>query len=99
MTDHTSCAIRPGKPADNAYVESFNGKFRDECLNEHWFTGVDDAREQIERWRTDYNTVRPHSSLGNFTLSGRGVPRAAVLEDSSGSATGSARFSLTPTHC
>ncbi len=57
--------IRPGKPIENAYVESFNGKFRDECLNEHWFTDIGDARSKIEAWRRDYNETRPHSSLGN----------------------------------
>lgn len=57
--------IAPGKPVQNAYVESFNGKFRDECLNQHWFTGLDDARQTIEDWRQDYNKTRPHSSLGN----------------------------------
>ena len=59
--------IRPGKPVDNAFIESFNGKFRDECLNEHWFRGLTDARETIETWRLDYNDVRPHSALGNRT--------------------------------
>jgi putative transposase len=59
--------IRPGKPIENAYVESFNGKFRDECLNEHWFVNLVDAKETIERWRVDYNTVRPHSSLDQAT--------------------------------
>jgi putative transposase len=59
--------IRPGKPIENAYVESFNGKFRDECLNEHWFISMVDAQSQIESWRVDYNTVRPHSSLQNQT--------------------------------
>ena len=59
--------IRPGKPNDNPYIESFNGKFRDECLNENWFTSLDDARATIERWRRDYNQVRPHSSLNNMT--------------------------------
>lgn len=59
--------IRPGKPIENAYVESFNGKFRDECLNEHWFVNIVDAKEAIERWRVDYNTVRPHSSLSGAT--------------------------------
>lgn len=57
--------IRPGKPVENAYVESFNGKFRDECLNEHWFTSLAHARDVIEEWRQDYNEVRPHSSLEN----------------------------------
>ena len=59
--------IQPGKPVQNAYVESFNGKFRDECLNEHWFASLDEAREVIEDWRQDYNQVRPHSSLGDLT--------------------------------
>jgi putative transposase len=59
--------IRPGKPVENAYAESFNGKFRDECLNEHWWHGLREAKETIERWRIDYNEVRPHSSLGNAT--------------------------------
>jgi hypothetical protein len=48
---------------ENAYIESFNGKFRDECLNEHWFGGLADARRIIEEWRVDYNEVRPHGSL------------------------------------
>jgi putative transposase len=59
--------IRPGKPIENAYVESFNGKFRDECLNEHWFVNLVDAKATIETWRVDYNTVRPHSSLNGET--------------------------------
>jgi putative transposase len=59
--------IRPGKPVENAYIESFNGKFRDECLNEHWFVSLRDAQEKIERWRMDYNRNRPHSSLGNLS--------------------------------
>ena len=59
--------IRPGKPNENAYIESFNGKFRDECLNEHWFLSLTHARGIIEAWRIEYNTERPHSSLGNRT--------------------------------
>src|SRR6187431_2667767 len=59
--------IRPGKPIENAYVESFNGKFRDECLNENWFLNLVDAKAAIETWRVDYNTVRPHSSLAGAT--------------------------------
>jgi len=59
--------IRPGKPNENAYIESFNGKFRDECLNEHWFISLAHARSVIEAWRIEYNTERPHSSLGNRT--------------------------------
>lgn len=58
---------RPGKPTDNAYIESFNGSFRDECLNTNWFLSLDDARQKIEAWRRDYNEFRPHSSLGNMT--------------------------------
>jgi putative transposase len=56
--------IRPGKPMENGFVESFNGKFRDECLNEQWFLSLNDAREKIEAWREEYNERRPHSSLG-----------------------------------
>ena len=59
--------IRPGKPNENAYIESFNGKFRDECLNEHWFMTMAHARRLIEAWRVEYNTERPHSSLGDLT--------------------------------
>jgi putative transposase len=59
--------IRPGKPVENAYIESFNGRLRDECLNEHWFINLDHARQVIEEWRLDYNEVRPHSSLGYLT--------------------------------
>ena len=59
--------IQPGKPVQNCYVESFNGRFRDECLNEHWFTSIDDAREIIETWRINYNEVREHGSLGGLT--------------------------------
>ena len=59
--------IDPGKPTQNCYVESFNGSLRDECLNEHAFTSLAEAREIIEAWRTDYNQVRPHKSLGKKT--------------------------------
>jgi len=59
--------IRPGKPVENAYIESFNGRFRDECLNEHWFVSMRHARQLIEEWRIEYNTERPHSSLGYLT--------------------------------
>lgn len=59
--------IEPGKPSQNAFAESFNGKFRDECLNENWFDGMPDAREKIETWRVDYNTQRPHRSLRQLT--------------------------------
>ncbi len=58
--------IEPGKPVQNAVIESFNGKMRDECLNQEWFTNLDEARISIEKWREDYNGFRPHSSLGNL---------------------------------
>lgn len=59
--------IRPGKPIENAYAESFNGRFRDECLNTNWFMNLRHARDIIEDWRKDYNEVRPHSSLNDRT--------------------------------
>lgn len=59
--------IQPGKPVQNCFVESFIGSFRDECLNLHWFVSIHDARRTIERWRKDYNRVRPHSLLGDLT--------------------------------
>jgi len=62
----TLAFIRPGKPVENCFVESFNGRFRDECLNLHWFLSLRDARRRIESWRVDYNEVRPHSALGNL---------------------------------
>lgn len=58
---------RPGKPTDNPYIESFNGSFRDECLNAHWFLSLEDAKEKIKIWRKEYNTFRPHSCLGHLT--------------------------------
>jgi putative transposase len=61
--------IRPGKPVENAYIESFNGKFRDECLNSNWFADLLHARSVIEAWRVDYNDVRPHSSLDGLAPS------------------------------
>jgi len=59
--------IEPGKPNQNAYVESLNGRFRDECLNEHWFTSLAHARQVIEDWRREYNEQRPKKSLGGLT--------------------------------
>ena len=59
--------IDPGKPTQNAFIESFNGKFRDECLNEHYFKNLEEARELIENWRQEYSDYRPHSSLKNLT--------------------------------
>jgi len=59
--------IQPGKPIQNAFIESFNGKFRDECLNEHWFLTVLEAQVVIEAWRQEYNEERTHSAIGNMT--------------------------------
>ena len=58
---------RPGKPTDNAHIESFNGSLRDECLNVHWFTSLADAKEQLNTWRIDYNESRPHKALNHRT--------------------------------
>jgi putative transposase len=58
---------RPGKPTDNPYIESFNGKFRDECLNVHWFLSLEDAQTKIDLWREEYNSYRPHSSIDDLT--------------------------------
>ena len=59
--------ITPGRPMENGYIERFHGKFREECLNEHWFLTLDDARGAIESWRIDYNQVRPYSALAYRT--------------------------------
>ncbi|MGB7295935.1 MAG: integrase core domain-containing protein [Candidatus Aminicenantales bacterium] len=58
---------RPGKPMDNSMIESFDGSFRDECLNVNWFLSMEDAQEKIEKWRKDYNEFRPNRSLGDLT--------------------------------
>ncbi|WP_250148358.1 integrase core domain-containing protein [Halomonas jincaotanensis] len=60
----TLAFIQPGKPTQNAFIESFNDKFRDGCLNQHWFLSLTDARHEIDQWRAHYNHVSPHSSLG-----------------------------------
>lgn len=79
----TLCLSRPGTTLENAYVESFSGKFRDECLNEDWFLNLVDAKATIEAWRIDYNTIRPHSSLADcmpqhvVQISPEGEPAAA----------------------
>jgi len=67
---------RPGKPQDNALIEAFNSRFRQECLNEHWFLSVADAQEKVEAWRNHYNAERPHSALGN--LSPQDFVRASI---------------------
>jgi putative transposase len=58
---------RPGKPTDNAFIEAFNGRLREECLNENWFLSLEDAREKINTWREEYNIRRPHGALGNLS--------------------------------
>ena len=68
---------RPEKPTDNASVESFNGRLRDECLNTNWFLSLDDARRKIEAWRQHYNESRPHTSLGF-------VPRSVFAQRAAG---------------
>ena len=77
--------IRPGKPIENAYIESFNGRFRDECLNEHWFLAMAHARRVIEHWRIEYNTERPHSSLCDLTpeqFAKSALPRTTLMQNS-----------------
>ena len=59
--------IRPGKPVDNCYIESFNGRLRDECLNPSWFVNLPGAQRTIEAWRVEYNVARPHSGLADRT--------------------------------
>ena len=59
--------IEPGRPMQNGYIESFNGKFRDECLSQHWFICLEEARSVSEEWRIDYNERRPHRSLQHLT--------------------------------
>jgi putative transposase len=77
-------AVQPGKPTQNAFIESFNGKFRDECLNEHWFKSLAHAREIINTWRKDYNEVRPHSSLGMTPSEFAAKHRAAIRSPETG---------------
>jgi len=78
--------IEPGKPNQNAYIESFNGRFRDECLNEHWFFNLRHARSIIEAWRREYNEERPKKGLGGLTPSQYAkqlaMKSATVLSDS-----------------
>jgi putative transposase len=58
---------RPGRPTDNPFIEAFNGRLRQECLDQYWFFSVEEARARVEEWRRDYNTIRPHTALGNHT--------------------------------
>ena len=75
--------IQPGKPQQNGSIESFNGKLRDECLNEHWFTSLDHAREVVEQWRIEYNTIRPHSALKGRTPCEMSILQAPKLTGTS----------------
>ena len=78
---------RPGKPTDNAFIESLNGKFRAECLNANWFLSLDEARRKCEAWRRDYNEVRPHSAIGNkvpISFIGRRATPASPPPDEAG---------------
>lgn len=82
--------IDPGKPSQNGYIESFNGKLRDECLNENWFVDLGDCRRTVEAWREDYNTERPHSALGGktpreFAAGVTHSPACGLVEPSGGS--------------
>jgi putative transposase len=88
--------IQPGKPVQNSYIESFNGRFRDECLNASWFENLADARRKIETWRLDYNQARPHSSLAyrtpeEFARQWSPSPSLIVIEQSGASVKDSLR--------
>ncbi len=82
--------IEPGRPMQNGYIESFNGRFRDECLNEHWFQTLHQVRKEIAAWRLDYNEVRPHGSIGR-------MPPARLAEQHRRHA-GDAAQQITPTN-
>jgi len=73
--------IRPGRPVENAFIESFNGRLRDECLNTQVFLSLEDARAKLEAWRRDYNTRRPHSSIGNLSPSEFVKTKIAAIEN------------------
>ena len=88
--------IDPGKPVQNAYIESFNGRFREECLNLHWFTNLAEARRIIEAWRVDYNERRPHSSLNYRTPAEFAAVRRSATGDGAALAVGSALFPVAP---
>jgi putative transposase len=91
--------IQPGRPMENGYVESFNGRFRDECLNENWFTDLADAREKIAEWKQDYNQMRPHSALGYRTPEefAKNAAAGGCGKDGGGAALeNAARFPLSP---
>ena len=78
--------IEPGKPTQNAYIESFNGRLRDECLNEHWFTSVPHARAIIEAWRCEYDDERPKKGLGGLTPTADALQVTARTKTAKGTA-------------
>ena len=82
---------RPGKPTDNALIESFNGRLRQECLNQHWFLSLEDAQQKMETWRREYNRERPHSALENRTPSEFAAKAQALQTGLSQSASALAR--------
>ena len=91
--------IHPGRPMENGYVESFNGRFRDECLNENWFTDLADAREKIAEWKQDYNQARPHSALGYRTpeeFAENAAARRCGKDGGGAALENAARFPLSP---
>ena len=90
--------IERGKPTQNAFIESFNGKFRDECLNQNWFGDLREAREVIEAWRIDYNTVRPHSSLGYRTPEEFAAAKGCGKDGGFATLENAPRFPLSPSH-
>jgi putative transposase len=90
--------IERGKPTQNAFIESFNGKFRDECLNQNWFMDLRHAREVIEAWRVDYNTVRPHSSLGYRTPEEFAEAHGCAKDGGFATLENAARFPLSHSH-
>jgi putative transposase len=71
---------RPGKPTDNAFIESFNGRIREECLDQHWFLCLDDAKVKIEAWRKTYNREHPHSALGNLAPEEFAASKARIVK-------------------
>ena len=89
------CFIRPGRPVENGFIESFNGRLRDECLNVEWFTSVEDARRQLAVWRDDYNHHRPHSALDDrppaLFASLHGIPPARFALSDPNTANGEPR--------
>jgi putative transposase len=91
--------IQPGRPMENGFVESFNGRFRDECLNENWFIHLSDARDKIGQWKQDYNQTRPHSALGYRTPEefAQNAATTGCGKDGGGAALeNAARFPLSP---